>query len=351
MKKIAVLAGDGIGPEVMNEALKVLNSLSSKYGLEFDFRHADVGGIAYDKYGTALPDKTLEICKGSDAILFGSIGGPKWDNLPQEKRVEHSILGIRKYFDFYANLRPAILYPELVSSCPLRNADKNGFDIMIVRELSGDAYFGSKKIEEDFGLDEMKYTRRQCIRIAKMAFETAMKRKKHVTCVDKSNALSSSAFFRKIFAETGKNYPEIKLDFMYVDNAAMQLIRKPGVFDVIATTNIFGDILSDEAAMLTGSVGMLPSASINEAGFGLYEPAGGSAPDIAGKGVANPIAQILSAALMLRHSFADEKASQLIENAVRKVLQEGYRTKDVMDDGMKEVGTKEMGDLIADRIK
>ena len=352
IKKIAVLPGDGIGPEIMGQAIKALDKISKKYSLKFDFKYADVGGGAYDKFGTALPQKTLKICENSDAILFGSVGGPKWQNLPQEKMIERvSLLGLRKHFGFYANLRPAVLYPQLASASPLKFAPKNGFDIMIVRELSGDAYFGKHELEEDFASDEMKYTKEQCIRIAKIAFEISMKRKKHVTCVDKSNVLSSSIFFRKIVAEVGKNYPGIKLDFLYIDNAAMQIIKSPQYFDVIVTTNLFGDILSDEAAMITGSIGLLASASLNEKGFGFYEPAGGSAPDIAGKGIANPIAQILSAALMLRYSFKNEDAANSIENAVGQTLDDGFRTKDIMEKGMKEAGTEKMGDLIAERIK
>lgn len=349
--KITVLSGDGIGPEVMDEAIKILNEVSSKYNIKFDFEFGDVGGIAYDNHGTALPDKTIKICDSSDAILFGSVGGSKWDVLPSENKIErNSILALRKHFDFFANLRPAVLYQELLNISPIKNIGNDGFDIMIVRELSGDAYFGNSKLEEDYAFDEMKYTKEQCIRIAKIAFEIAVKRKKRVACVDKSNVLSSSILFRKFVTEISKKYPDTKLDYMYVDNAAMQLIKKPWEFDVIVTTNLFGDILSDEAAMLAGSIGMLASASINEKGFGLYEPAGGSAPDIAGKNIANPIAQILSAALMLRHSFSLEKAAKSIENSVRKALADGFRTKDIMEKGMKEAGTKEMGDLIAEGI-
>ena len=351
-KKIAVLAGDGIGPEIMEQSIKVLDPVSKKYSLKFDFRYADVGGAAYDKFGTALPQETVKTCENSDAILFGSVGGPKWQSLPYEKMIERvSLLGLRKNFGFYANLRPAILYPQLASSSPLKFISKDGFDIMIVRELSGDAYFGKHELNENFASDEMKYTKEQCIRIAKIAFEIAMKRKKHVTCVDKSNVLSSSIIYRKSTTEVRKNYPDVNLDYLYIDNAAMQIIKKPQDFDVIVTTNLFGDILSDEAAMITGSIGLQASASINEDGFGFYEPAGGSAPDIAGKGIANPIAQVLSAALMLRYSFNLEKAAASIEHAVRKTLDDSFRTKDIMEKGMKEVGTEEMGRLIAERIK
>ena len=350
-KQIAVLPGDGIGPEVMKEAIKVLDLASKKHNLKFNYKFADVGGMAYDKTGTALPQKTLEICENSDAILFGSVGGPKWENLPKDKSIErNSILALRKHFEFYANVRPVILYGEMVNSSPLKSVSKNGFDILIVRELSGDAYYGKSELGEDYACDEMKYTKEQCTRIARVAFEIAAKRKDHVTCVDKSNVLSSSIFFRKHAIEISKNYPNVKLDFMYVDNASMQLIKRPDFFDVIVTTNLFGDILSDEAAMITGSIGMIPSASLNEKEFGMYEPAGGTAPDITGKGVSNPIAQILSAALMLRHSFKEEKAAQSIANAVRKTIADGYRTRDIMESGMKEASTSEIGDLIAERI-
>ena len=351
-KIIAVLAGDGIGPEIMNQAIKVLDSVSKKYSLNFNFEYADVGGIAYDRFGTALPEETVKICEKSDAILFGSVGGLKWQNLPQERMIERvALLGLRKHFGFYANLRPAILFPQLVKCSPLKEIPKQGFDIMIVRELSGDAYFGEHKLEKDFASDEMKYTKEQCVRIARKAFDIAMKRKKHVTCVDKSNVLSSSIFFRRFVAEIGKDYPEVNLDYMYIDNATMQIIKKPYDFDVIVTTNLFGDILSDEAAMITGSIGLLASASLNEKGFGFYEPAGGSAPDIAGKGIANPIAQILSAALMLRYSYDSEKAAASIENAVKKTLEDRFRTEDIMEKGMKEVGTEEMGELIKERLE
>src|SRR3989338_6488218 len=349
-KQIAVLPGDGIGPEVMKEAIKVLDAVSKKHSFDFEYKLADVGGIAYDKYGTALPKETLKICEKSDAILFGSVGGPKWDDIPKEKRIErNSILALRKHFGFFANLRPAILYPELSGICPIKNVDN--FDILVMRELSGDAYFGKSTFADDEASDDMRYTKKQCDMIAKAAFEISLKRKKHVTCVDKSNVLSSSILFRKCVAETGKKYPNVNLDYLYIDNATMQLIKSPNYFDVIVTTNLFGDILSDEAAMITGSIGMLPSASINESGFGLYEPAGGTAPDIAGKGIANPIAQILSAALMLRHSFKNEKAAKSIESAVRKTIKDGFRAKDIMEKGKKEAGTKDMGDLIAERVR
>lgn len=351
-KQIAVLAGDGIGPEVMQEAIKVLDAASKKHNLNFNYKFAGAGGAAYDKFGSALPKQTLDACESSDAILFGSVGGPKWDSLPQEDRIErNSLLALRKHFDFYANLRPAVLLKELAGLSPLKKSIiKDGFDVLIVRELSGDAYFGEKKSGENFASDSMIYTKEQCARIADTAFRIARKRKRHVTCVDKSNVLSSSAFFRKIVAEMSQKYRDVGLDYMYIDNAAMQILKRPNEFDVIVTTNLFGDILSDEAAALTGSIGMLPSASLNEKNFGMYEPAGGTAPDIAGKGIANPIAQILSAALMLRHSFNMDNAAKSIENAVKKALEDGFRTKDIMEKGMNEATTSEMGDLIAERI-
>ena len=351
-KKIAVLPGDGIGPEVMAEAIKALERISKKYKVKFDFNHADIGGIAYDGHGTALPKETLRICENSDAILFGSVGGPKWDNLEPEKRVEKTaLLGLRRHFDLFANLRPAFLYSRLHKASPLKQQIvKDGFDILIVRELSSGEYFGKHTLDDEQGFDEIRYSKKEVERIAKIAFEAAMKRRKHVVCVDKSNVLSTSVLFRKTVGDASKKYPSIKLESMYIDNAAMQLIKRPGDFDVIVTTNLFGDILSDEAAMLTGSIGMLPSASLNEKGFGMYEPAGGSAPDIAGKGIANPIAQILSAALLMRYSFKMEDAALAIENAVKKAMEDGYRTRDMMEEGLKCVNTKEMGDIICERI-
>ena len=350
--KIAVLPGDGIGPEVMEEAIKVLDGISKKYNVKFEYNYADVGGAAYDKHGTAMPAKTLKICEASDAILFGSVGGPKWENLPQEKSIERvALLNLRKHFDFFANLRPAVVYRELRKISPLReDIVKNGFDLLIVRELASDVYFGKKKTGRDFASDEMIYRKNEVERIAKVAFEIARKRKNRVTCVDKSNVLASSMFFRKIVTEVSKKYKDVELDYLYVDNATAKIIKKPYELDVVVTTNMFGDILSDEAAAASGSIGMLASASLNEKGFGMYEPGGGSAPHLAGKNKANPIAQILSAAMMLRYSFKMEKAANDIENSMKKVLAEKKRTYDIMEDGAKEVGTNEMGDLIKDKI-
>jgi len=350
--KIAVIQGDGIGPEIMKEAIKVLDKASKKYDLKLQYQYADAGGIAYDKLGTALPSQTIKTCEKSDAILFGSVGGPKWDSLPPEEKIEKvALLGLRKHFDLFANLRPAVVYRPLAKASPLRqDIVGNGFDILIIRELTGGIYFGKKVLEENFASDEMTYKKEEVERVARVAFEAALKRNKKVTCVDKSNVLSSSILFRKYVAKTAKNYPKVKLDYLYIDNATMQLIKRPRDFDVIVTTNMFGDILSDQAAMLTGSIGMLASASLNDKGFGLYEPAGGTAPDIAGKNIANPIAQILSGAMMLKHSFGLEDESKAIENAVIKVLKKDYRTADIMETGKNKVSTAGMGTLIADNI-
>ena len=350
--KIAVIQGDGIGPEIMKEAIKVLDKVSKKYDLKLQYQYADAGGIAYDKLGTALPSQTIKTCEKSDAILFGSVGGPKWDSLPPEEKIEKvALLGLRKHFDLFANLRPAVVYRPLAKASPLRqDIVGNGFDILIIRELTGGIYFGKKVLEENFASDEMAYKKEEVERVARVAFEAALKRNKKVTCVDKSNVLSSSILFRKYVAKTAKNYPKVKLDYLYIDNATMQLIKRPRDFDVILTTNMFGDILSDQAAMLTGSIGMLASASLNDKGFGLYEPAGGTAPDIAGKNIANPIAQILSGAMMLKHSFGLEDESRAIENAVIKVLKKDYRTADIMETGKNKVSTAGMGTLIADNI-
>lgn len=353
---VAVLSGDGIGPEIMAEALKVLDAVQQKYGFQLNFRHFDVGGIAIDKHGTPLPAETLKGCEESDAILFGSVGGPKWENLPPNQQPERgALLPLRKHFALFCNLRPATLYKGLEKFCPLRaDIAAKGFDMVTVRELTGGIYFGQPKGREGEGKNEKAYDteiyhRYEIERIAKVAFETAMKRTKHVTSVDKANVLISSTLWRDVVEEVAKDYPEVKLDHIYIDNATMQLIKQPEFFDVLLCSNIFGDIISDECAMITGSMGMLPSASLNEQGFGLYEPAGGSAPDIAGKGIANPIAQILSAAMMLRYSFDLNDAATAIESAVKKVLENGYRTADLADESAP-VSTKEMGDLIVAEI-
>ncbi|MGC6405338.1 3-isopropylmalate dehydrogenase [Bisgaard Taxon 45] len=354
---IAVLSGDGIGPEIMAEAIKVLDVVQQKYAFKLNYRTFDVGGIAIDNHGTPLPEATLKGCEESDAILFGSVGGPKWEHLPPAQQPERgALLPLRKHFALFCNLRPATLYQGLEKFCPLRaDISAKGFDMVTVRELTGGIYFGQPKGREGEGANEKAfdtevYHRYEIERIARVAFDTAMKRTKHVTSVDKANVLMSSVLWREVVCEVAKEYPEVKLDHIYIDNATMQLIKQPEFFDVLLCSNIFGDIISDECAMITGSMGMLPSASLNEKGFGLYEPAGGSAPDIAGKGIANPIAQILSAAMMLRHSFNLNDAATAIENAVKKVLAEGHRTADLADESQP-LSTQQMGDLIAQAVE
>lgn len=355
--KIAVLPGDGIGPEVMAVAIEVLDTVGAQYGLTFEKEWADVGGIAIDNWGEPLPAKTLEACKNAEAILFGSVGGPKWENLPPEKQPERgALLPLRKIFGLYANLRPAIIFPALTGASTLKEeCIAGGMDILIVRELTGGIYFGQPKGREEKperkAFDTLVYSESEIRRIAIVAFEAAMKRNKKLCSIDKANVLTTSILWREVVVEVSKNYPEIELTHMYVDNAAMQLVRNPKQFDVILADNMFGDILSDEAAMLTGSLGMLPSASLAEGTFGLYEPSGGSAPDIAGQGIANPIAQILSAAMMLKFSFGAIEASEKIEAAVRKTLDQGYRTGDIMSPGMKRVNTKEIGQAILANLK
>jgi len=354
---VAVLAGDGIGPEVMKEGVKVLEAAGKKFGFSLNLEWAPVGGTAYDLHGHPLPGSTVKTAEAAEAILFGSVGGPKWESLPPELQPERgALLPLRKHFKLYCNLRPAKVYKALASACPLR-ADivGDGFDILCVRELTGDVYFGQPKGrngagEEERGFDTMVYTRKEVKRIARFAFEAAKLRKKKLTSVDKANVLATSVFWREIVKETAKEYPEIELEHIYVDNAAMQLIKRPRDMDVMLCPNLFGDILSDECAMLTGSMGLLPSASIAESSFGLYEPAGGSAPDIAGKGIANPIAQILSAALMLRYSFREAAAAEAIELAVEAVMAKGIRTGDIWVEGCKKVGTEEMGNAIEEAI-
>lgn len=349
LKKIAVLPGDGIGPEIMDEAIKVLNKISEMFDIQFSYTFADVGGAGIDNQGEALPQSTIDICKGSDAVLFGSVGGPKWENLPPEKQPERgALLPLRKMFNLYANLRPAIVFKELRDASPLKSElIGDGFDILIMRELTGDIYFGQPKGKDsERGFDTMVYTRGEIERIAVVAFEAALKRDKRVTSIDKANVLSTMVLWREVVTEVGKRYPDVALNHLYVDNAAMQLVKNPKQFDVMLCGNMFGDILSDEASMITGSMGMLPSASLSEGTFGLYEPAGGSAPDIAGQGIANPIAQILSGAMMLKYSFGLDEAYDAIFKSIEKVLEEGYRTIDIMSHGKKQVGTAEMGDLI-----
>lgn len=353
MKQVAVLAGDGIGPEVMVEAIKVLEAAQHKFGFRLRFAHADVGGAAIDRHGEALPAATLQLCEQSDAILFGSVGGPKWEGLPPQKQPERaSLLPLRKHFDLFCNLRPARVFPSLASACPLRpDIVGDGFDILVVRELTSDIYFGTPKGREGSGpeeraFDTMAYTRAEIERISRMAFAAARLRRKRVTSVDKANVLTTMVLWREVVTGVGRDYPDVELKHIYVDNATMQLVRDPHQFDVLLCGNMFGDIISDEAAMLTGSMGMLASASLNGAKFGLYEPAGGSAPDIAGRGIANPIAEILSAAMMLRYSFGLDQAAEAIERAVEAALEQGIRTGDIAMSGQPAVSTAAMGDAV-----
>lgn len=356
--KIAVLPGDGIGPEVMAEAIKVLDCVADKEGLSFEYDFQDVGGAAIDAHGSALPEHTLRACENAQAVLFGSVGGPKWDTLPPQERPERAaLLPLRKHFKLFCNFRPARIFKGLEHLSPLRaDISARGFDVLCVRELTGGIYFGQPKgIEgsgpEEKGYDTEVYYRYEIERIAKVAFESAMLRSKKVTSIDKSNVLSSSILWRRVVEEVAQDYPEVTLEHMYVDNATMQLVKNPAQFDVLLCNNMFGDILSDEVAMVSGSMGLLSSASLNESSFGLYEPAGGSAPDIAGKGIANPIAQILSAALMLRYSLKQERAAALIEQAVAQVLSEGKLTGDLATQGEATLNTKQMGDAIVQALK
>ncbi len=357
MNKIAVLAGDGIGPEVMAEAIKVLDAAARKFSFDLQYEHADVGGIAIDNHGTALPASTLELCERSDAVLFGSVGGPKWEDLPPEEQPERAaLLPLRKHFDLFCNLRPAKVFKSLTAACPLR-ADivKDGFDILCVRELTSGIYFGKPKGREGSGEDErafdtMAYTRTEIRRIAKMAFDAARVRKKKVTSIDKANVLTTMVLWREVVVEVAQEYADVELNHLYIDNATMQLVKDPHQFDVLVCSNMFGDIISDESAMLTGSMGLLASASLNTEKFGMYEPAGGSAPDIAGQGIANPIAQILSAAMMLRYSLNLEAAADAIESAVERTLEKGIHTIDIATDKSKSVGTSAMGDAIVKEI-
>jgi 3-isopropylmalate dehydrogenase len=345
--KIAVLPGDGIGPEIIAQARRVLDQLS----LRLDFSEVPVGGAAYERHGDPLPEKTLSVAKDADAVLFGAVGDPRYDKLERAKRPEQAILGLRKALGLFANLRPARVHPELAASSTLRPEVVSGLDILIIRELTGDIYFGQPKGirtkgEEREGFDTMLYSESEIRRIARVAFEAARKRSKRVCSVDKANVLETSQLWREVVGEEAKTYPDVELSHMYVDNCAMQLVRNPKQFDVIVTGNMFGDILSDEASMLTGSIGMLPSASLDSRGKGLYEPIHGTAPDIAGKGLANPLATILSAAMMLRYSLGQPQAAERVEKAVTKVLQAGLRTADIHTPGTRKVGSAEMGDAV-----
>jgi 3-isopropylmalate dehydrogenase len=350
--KIAILPGDGIGPEIMAQAIKVLDALRTD-GIEIETEQAPVGGAGYDAAGEPLPLATLQLAREADAVLFGAIGGPQYDTLPRAKRPEQGLLALRKELGLFANLRPAVLYPELAQASTLKPDVVAGLDIMILRELTGDIYFGQPRgrrqtdTGEREGFDTMRYTESEIRRIARVGFDTAMQRGRKLCSVDKANVLDTSILWREVVNEVAKDYREVELSHMYVDNAAMQLVRAPRQFDVIVTGNMFGDILSDQASMLTGSIGMLPSASLDAHSKGMYEPIHGSAPDIAGKGVANPLATILSAAMMMRYTFARADVADRIEGAVRRVLGQGLRTADIWHDGMQRVGTAQMGDAVA----
>ncbi|MGI6721176.1 MAG: 3-isopropylmalate dehydrogenase [Anaerovoracaceae bacterium] len=358
---IAVIHGDGIGPEVVDEALKVLDKVGEKFSHTFNYAPVAAGGCAIDERGECLPQDTIDVCKQSDAVLLGAVGGPRWDNYAGDKRPEAALLGLRKELGLFANLRPAMLFDELADACPLKpELIKGGLDIVVVRELTGGIYFGEKGTKADTPLgpaayDIEQYAEEEVRRIAIVAFDMAMKRGKKVTSVDKANVLESSRLWRRVVAEVAEDYPEVSLENFYVDNAAMQLVRAPKQYDVIVTSNMFGDILSDEASQVTGSIGMLPSASLATGNFGMYEPVHGSAPDIAGQNKANPMATILSVAMMLRYTFGLTKEADAVENAVKKFLADGYRTPDLLanekePDKFNLVGTKECGDIIASEV-
>ena len=353
--KLAVIPGDGIGPDVVEQTLLVLDKVGEKFGHTFQYHKVLAGGCAIDATGGCLPQETIDVCKASDAVLLGAVGGWKWDTLPGDQRPERALLGLRKALGLFANLRPALLFEQLADASPLKpEILAGGLDIVVVRELTGGIYFGEKGVKDtDLGpaaYDIEQYAEEEVRRIAKVAFDMAMKRSKHVTSVDKANVLESSRLWRRVVTEVAKDYPEVTLDHLYVDNAAMQLVRNPRQFDVIVTSNIFGDILSDEASQITGSIGMLPSASLAQGNFGLYEPVHGSAPDIAGQDKANPMATILSAAMMLRYTFGLGQEADAIENAVKSVLDQGYRTPDLFAGEGTLVGTAEMGRRIAEAI-
>lgn len=361
MYKICVLQGDGIGPEIVNEAIKVLNKIGLVFDIKFEFNHALIGGCAYERYKKPLPDETVKAAKDSDAVLLGAVGDWKYDTLPSELRPEKALLGIRKELNLFANLRPVVIFDELISSSALKPEIIRGTDIVIVRELTGDVYFGTPKgieVRPDeegndirYGYNNMIYSEKEIERIAHVAFKTAQSRRKKLCSVDKANVLDVSRLWREIVTYVSKQYSDVELTHMYVDNAAMQLIANPKQFDTIVTGNIFGDILSDEASMISGSLGLLPSASMSYDGYvALYEPIHGSAPDLKGQNVANPIATILSAAMMMKYSFKNNEAYEAIFNAVKEVLREGYRTKDIFKEGDKLVSTSQMGDLICNGI-
>lgn len=355
MHRIAVLPGDGIGVEIIPQAIKVLKIIGAKYGYDFTFTEGLIGGAAYDELGSPLPDTTLALCKNSEAILLGAVGGPKWDTLPVARRPEAAaLLPLRKALGLYANIRPAFLYPALVEASTLKKEVVAGTDLVTIRELTGGLYFGEKRREQtaegEMAVDTLVYSTAEIERITRLAFEVARTRKRKVTSVDKANVLESSRLWREVTTRVHADYPDVELEHMYVDNAAMQLVRRPTQFDVIVTENMFGDILTDQASMLTGSIGMLPSASIGGE-VALYEPSHGSAPDIAGQNKANPLATILSAAMMLKYSFHYLEAAAKIEQAVEKVLDAGYRTPDIMEEGKTLVGTTAMGDLVCQYVE
>jgi 3-isopropylmalate dehydrogenase len=353
--RIAVFPGDGIGPEIMREARKVLDVVAACAGVRFEMEEGLVGGAAYDRYGTPLPDDVMKMALASDAVLLGAVGGPKWESLDYSLRPERGLLGLRSGLGLFANLRPVVVFDDLIDASPLKPSVVHGVDLLIIRELLGDAYFGKPRgvrVEngQRIGINTITYTEAEIRRIAKVAFEIAGTRCRRLLSVDKANVLETTELWRDVVTEVGRDYPDVELQHMYVDNCAMQLIRNPGQFDVIVTTNMFGDILSDEASMLTGSLGMLPSASRGEK-TSMYEPSHGSAPDIAGKGIANPLATILSTAMMLRHSFGMPEEAAVIEKAVREVLKDGFRTEDIRQAGAAVVGTAEMGDRVAERVR
>ncbi len=350
---IAVIKGDGIGPEVVDQTIRVLDIVADKFGFELDYKYYLAGGCAIDEKGMPLPQETVDGAKASDAVLLGAVGGEKWDKLGSDMRPENALLGLRGELGLFANLRPAVLFPELADACPLKpSLLENGLDILVVRELTGGIYFGKKGREADnsSGYDTMYYSKPEVVRIAKVAFEAAMKRNKKLVSVDKANVLENSRVWRAAVEELAKEYPEVTQTNMYVDNAAMQLVRNPNQFDVIVTGNMFGDILSDEAAMITGSIGMLPSASLAEGKMGMYEPVHGSAPDIAGRGIANPMATIMSAAMMLRYSLDQNEAADAIEAAVKATLASGARTGDIALEGEKTLGTVEITDVVISNL-
>jgi 3-isopropylmalate dehydrogenase len=355
--KILILPGDGIGPEIVAEARKVLETLRADFGLQIETEEGAIGGAGYDAAGHPLPDATLELARAADSVLLGAVGGPQYDGLPRELRPERGLLGIRSELDLFSNLRPAILYEQLADASTLRPEVVAGLDIMIVRELTGGIYFGQPRgIEtldngERRGFNTLEYKESEIERIAHSAFDIAMKRDKRLCSVDKANVLEVSELWREVVIRVGVEYPEVELSHMYVDNAAMQLVRAPKQFDVMVTKNMFGDILSDAAAMLTGSIGMLPSASLNAQNYGMYEPIHGSAPDIAGQGVANPLATILSVAMMLRYSLNEPQMAQRIEQAVSDVLDKGLRTPDIYSEGMQKAGTADMGDAVVEALR